>query len=84
MHTFICKDPAVMHINDQGLTNIHICESYISYLLLISVVFGSSKSQASSYNRKYFRTYFVFMIFTYSYLVCFSCYSFIFICDWIY
>ena len=42
VHVYICKEPAVMCMSDQGLT--YLYESVFSYSTLISVAFGPLKS----------------------------------------
>ena len=49
VHTFICREPAIMHKNDQGLTNL-----YGSVMLCIqhrlALFLGPSKVQVGSFN----------------------------------
>ena len=49
MHAFICRKPAIVHINDQGLANLYR-SVYVLYSILFGVVLGSSKAQVGSLN----------------------------------
>ena len=43
LHMFICKEPAIMHKNDQGPTSVMFCIQHRLVLLL-----GPSKAQVGS------------------------------------
>ena len=50
MNKFICRKPAVTHMNDQGLTNLY--GSVVFHIQHQLVLFlGPSKPQAGSFNR---------------------------------
>ena len=48
MRMFICREPAVVCLNNQGLINFY--GSVVSYSMLISIVLGPSKSQSSGFS----------------------------------
>ena len=52
MRMFICREPAVVCLNNQGLINFN--GSVVSYSMLISIVLGPSKSQSSGFSAYYF------------------------------